>query len=63
MIDAVKVAFWDNQLCERGTTLGLYNYAYYNKYLLNNESYIFYDRNNKENKSDIIQKFKKEFDV
>ena len=23
----MNIAFWDNQLCERGTTNGLYNYA------------------------------------
>ena len=34
----VKIAFHDNQLCERGTTVSLYDYAYYNKHYLGNES-------------------------
>ena len=29
----VKLAFHDNCLCERGTTISVYDYAYYNKYL------------------------------
>ena len=31
----IKIAFHDNQLCERGTTVSLYDYAYYNKYYYN----------------------------
>ena len=27
----VKLAFWDNCLSERGTTVAMYDYAYYNK--------------------------------
>ena len=61
--DIKNVAFWDNQLCERGTSLGLFNYAYYNQTLLGNKSFIFYDKNNKENKKHIIEKFKKYFIV
>ena len=59
----MNIAFWDNQLCERGTSLGLYNYAYYNQTLLKNKSYIFYDKNNRTNNSEIIKKFKKLFIV
>ena len=39
----VKIAFHDNQLCERGTTVSLYDYAYYSKHLLGNESIILYN--------------------
>ena len=42
-----KVAFWTNQLCERGTEIGMYNYAHFNEIILNNKSFIFYERNNK----------------
>ena len=42
----MNIAFWDNQLCERGTSVSLFDYAYYNQTLLNNKSYIFYDKNN-----------------
>lgn len=59
----INVAFWDNQLSEQGTSLGLYNYALYNEKLLGNKSFIFYDKNNKNNKDDIIKKFKKKFIV
>jgi hypothetical protein len=59
----VKIAFWDNCLCERGTTVSLYDYAYYNKQLLNNESIIMYNTTRKENDVNVIEKFKKEFEV
>ena len=59
----MNVAFWDNQLCERGTTVALYDYAYYNQTILKNTSYIFYDKNRAENNTEIIRKFKAEFMV
>ena len=60
---SVKIAFHDNQLCERGTTVSLYDYAYYNKHYLGNESIIMYDKNNFRNLDSVIEKFKKEFKV
>jgi hypothetical protein len=59
----MNIAFWDNQLCERGTTISLFDYAYYNQTILNNKSYIFYDKNNNNNNNDIITKFKTHFTV
>lgn len=59
----MNVAFWDNQLNERGTSLGLYNYAYYNQTLLGNKSYVFYLKNNPENKEKVIKKFQKDMVV
>jgi hypothetical protein len=59
----MNIAFWDNQLCERGTTVSLYDYAYYNEEILGNKSYIFYDKNRRENKNTIIDKFKQKFIV
>lgn len=59
----MNIAFWDNQLCERGTTVSLYDYAYYNEKILGNKSYIFYDKNNRSNKDKIIEKFKSKFTV
>ena len=59
----VKIAFHDNQLCERGTTVSLYDYAYYNKYLLGNESIIMYDGNDHRNVKEVIEKFSKKFKV
>jgi beta-1,4-mannosyl-glycoprotein beta-1,4-N-acetylglucosaminyltransferase len=63
ILDNKYVAFWDNQLCERGTTTGLYNYAYYNEKILGNKSYIFYEKNNPNNNNEIIEKFKQKFEV
>jgi hypothetical protein len=59
----LKIAFWDNSLCERGTTVALYDYAYYNKKLLNNQSIILYNNTKIENNQNVIDKFKREFDV
>lgn len=59
----MNIAFWDNCLCERGTTTSLYDYAYFNQTILGNKSYIFYDKNNKENKENIIKKFQEQFIV
>lgn len=58
-----KIAFWDNCLCERGTTVALYDYAYFNKTILGNESIILYKKNNSENDENVIMRFKKEFEV
>lgn len=57
----VKIAFWDNCLCERGTTVSLYDYAYHNKTILGNESIILYNITRKENVDIVIERFKKEF--
>ena len=59
----MNIGFWDNTLCERGTTTSLYDYAYYNEKMLGNKSFIFYDKNRKETKKEIIEKFKKLFIV
>lgn len=59
----VKIAFWGNGLCERGTTVAMYDYAYYNKTILGNESIIIYDTTLNENVNSVIQKFEKEFIV
>ena len=58
-----NVGFWDNQLCERGTTVGLFRYAFYNQKLYGHKSFIFYDKNNKDNKRFVIDKFHKHFVV
>jgi hypothetical protein len=59
----MNIGFWDNCLCERGTTVSLYDYAYYNEKLLGNKSYIFYDKNRIENNLNVIEKFKNKFIV
>jgi hypothetical protein len=59
----MKVAFWDNCLCERGTTISLFDYAFYNQTLLGNESIIMYNTTRIENNNVVIDKFKKHFTV
>lgn len=56
----MKIAFHSNQLGVRGTEIALYDYAYYNRAILGNESVIISDQN-----SDLtaLDKFKAEFDV
>jgi hypothetical protein len=57
------IVFWDNSLCERGTTIAVYDYAYYNQTMLNNRSIIMYDITSKSNHIDVIDKFTKHFKV
>jgi len=59
----MNIAFWDNQLCERGTTVSLFDYAYYNEMILKNKSFIFYEQHNKNNVNTIVNKFKCNFIV
>jgi len=59
----MKVAFWDNFLGVRGTTVALYDYAFYNKTLLNNDSIVLYNETRTETHADVVSKFKKEFQV
>ena len=57
------VVFFERQLCERGTTIALFDYAYYNETILNNKSIIFYEKNSPKNNSLVIEKFSKRFQV
>jgi hypothetical protein len=59
----MKVAFWDNTMCVRGTTVAMFDYAYYNKILLGNESIVLYNITRSENHPDVVAKFQKEFKV
>ena len=61
--EGIKIAFWDNCLSVRGTTVALYDYAYYNKYILKNDSIILYNNTRKETDQLVVEKFKKEFKV
>lgn len=57
----VKIAFHDNCLCERGTTISLFDYAYYNVKILRNESIIMYYGSDNRNVPKVIEKFNKHF--
>jgi hypothetical protein len=59
----MKIAFHDNSLSLRGTTVALYDYAYFTRKYLGNESIILYNKNHSANSDDVVKKFKKEFDV
>lgn len=59
----VKIAFWDNGLGERGTSVSLYNYAYYNEKYLGNESIIMYNTTHYSNDNEVIKHFTKNFAV
>ncbi len=58
----MNVAFWDNQLCERGTTTSLFDYAFFNQHFLGNRSFVFFDKHT-DSHPDIIHKFKTHFVV
>jgi len=58
----MKILFHDNHLCERGTAVVLFDYAYYNQTLLNNESFITFNITTNNNE-DVIKKFTKYFNV
>jgi hypothetical protein len=55
------VAFWANELSERGVPVALFDYAYYNQTILKNQSIILFDRTNPDNDSAVIAKFANEF--
>jgi hypothetical protein len=59
----VKIAFWDNGLGERGTSVSLYDYAHFNETLLNNKSIIIYNNTHYSNNEAVIQKFTNRFKV
>jgi hypothetical protein len=59
----MKIAFWENQLTLRGTTVACFDYALGNKNILGNQSIIIYDTTKPFNDEAVIQKFKAEFEV
>ena len=57
----MKIIFHDNSLCVRGTTVALYDYAFYCKHMFGVDSVIMYDNNHFANDQKTIEKFKNEF--
>lgn len=57
----MKVVFHDNSLCLRGTTVALFDYAYYCRKNFGIEPVIMYNVNHPLNDQIVIEKFKKEF--
>jgi hypothetical protein len=59
----MKIALHDNILSIRGTTVALYDYAYYLKHLYNFECIIIYNNNSLENSNLVKEKMLKEFKI
>lgn len=56
------IAFYSKQLCVRGTSVALYDYADYNEKILNNKTLILLDNNSKHNNR-ALKKFTNRFDI
>lgn len=54
----MRIIFHDNCLCERGSSLAVFDYAYYNQTILKNKSYVSYNAQDSRNVDAVIQKFK-----
>ena len=59
----MKIAFHDNSLSLRGTTVATYDWAYWTRHYLGVDPIIMYNMSNDFNNEDVIYKFKKEFPV
>jgi hypothetical protein len=59
----VLIGFNGGELCERGTSVALFDYAEGNETCLGNRSLIFYDRDAKANVAEAIRKFEARFEV
>jgi hypothetical protein len=59
----MKISFHDNSLCLRGTTVAIYDWAYWTRHYLNVDPIIMYNLNNQHNDDGVIQKFSNQFPV
>lgn len=57
----MKIAFHDNSLSLRGTTVAIYDWAYWTRHYLGVDPIIMYNMSNNFNSEDVIYKFKKNF--
>jgi len=57
----MRIGFHNMQLCDRGSTVAMYDYAHYNETLLGNSSYIVYDANSPRNQNEVIAKCQNRF--
>lgn len=58
-----RVAFYQPFMNERGTCVAMYDYAHYNKILLNNESVFIYDSLDSRNETTGLNRIKQAFDI
>jgi len=59
----MKIAFHDNALSLRGTTVAIYDWAYWTRHYLGVDPIIMYNNKNQFNDTGVIEKFSKEFPV
>jgi len=59
----MNIGFFIGEMNFRGVANSSYQYAYYNQTLLKNKSIIFYNKEEKFHKKEVISKFKKKFKV
>jgi len=59
----MKIAFHDNSLCLRGTTVALYDYAWFARKFLGIKAVILYDTTHPLNDKNVYEKFAREFAV
>jgi hypothetical protein len=59
----MKIAFHDNGLSVRGTSIALFDYAFYTREYLGHEPIIIFNLNHHSNSIDVYNKFKDEFQV
>lgn len=62
-MDKFKIAFHDNGLTLRGTTVALYDYAWYCKLKFDLVPIIIFNKNHIFNSQEVIEKFQKNFEV
>ncbi len=58
-----KIAFYANNLTERGTAVALYDYAAQSQKLLGHETVVLYDKGFEGNNPKVIEKFQAAFDL
>jgi hypothetical protein len=59
----MRIAFHDNSLCLRGTTVAIYDWAYWTRHYLSIDPIIMFNLKNNFNDKSVIKKFEKEFPV
>ncbi len=59
----MNIAFYIDEMNFRGVANSTYQYSHFNELILKNKSIIFYNKKNKSNKKEVINKFKKRFKV
>ncbi len=59
----MNIAFYIDEMNFRGVANSTYQYSHFNESILKNKSIIFYNKKNRFNKKEVINKFKKRFTV